>query len=90
MKGSAGQKRVPKDFFDRYKVVAPSIALQIQFAERCQKMNSSISCAKSGANIDIYEVSRVLWNSFKTCCPIKYIVLNRSQLMHALAVSPSS
>ena len=40
MKGSAGQKRVPKDFFDRYKVVAPSIALQNQFAERVQAIES--------------------------------------------------
>jgi len=40
MKGSAGQKRVPKDFFDRYKVVAPSIALQNQFAERVQAIEA--------------------------------------------------
>ena len=40
MKGSAGQKRVPKDFFDRYKVVAPSIALQNQFAERVRAVEA--------------------------------------------------
>jgi type I restriction enzyme S subunit len=33
MTGSAGQKRVPKDFFDKYKIVPPSIKLQNQFAD---------------------------------------------------------
>ena len=48
MKGSAGQKRVPKDFFDRYKVVAPSIALQNQFAERVQAIEAQKAQAKAG------------------------------------------
>jgi len=33
MTGSAGQKRVPTHFFDRFKVVKPSIEKQIQFEE---------------------------------------------------------
>ena len=36
MTGSAGQKRVPRDFFDKFKVVAPALILQNQFAERVQ------------------------------------------------------
>ena len=47
MKGSAGQKRVPKDFFDRYKVVAPSIALQNQFAERVQAIEAQKAQAQA-------------------------------------------
>ena len=47
MKGSAGQKRVPKDFFDRYKVVAPSIALQNQFAERVQVIETQKAQAQA-------------------------------------------
>ena len=47
MKGSAGQKRVPKDFFDRYKVVAPSIALQNQFAERVQAIEAQKTKAQA-------------------------------------------
>ncbi|RAK19137.1 type I restriction enzyme S subunit [Anoxybacillus vitaminiphilus] len=40
MTGSAGQKRVPKQFFSKYKVVLPPIELQNQFAEIVQKIQS--------------------------------------------------
>jgi type I restriction enzyme S subunit len=36
MTGSAGQKRVPIDFFRNYQVICPPISLQNQFAERIQ------------------------------------------------------
>ncbi|MCL6588225.1 MAG: restriction endonuclease subunit S [Anoxybacillus sp.] len=38
MTGSAGQKRVPKQFFSKYKVVLPPIERQNQFAEIVQKI----------------------------------------------------
>lgn len=37
MTGSAGQKRVPSDFFERYKLVIPPIDLQTQFAQIVEK-----------------------------------------------------
>ncbi|GAH70973.1 unnamed protein product, partial [marine sediment metagenome] len=40
MTGSAGQKRVPKQFFSKYKVVLPPIELQNQFAEIVHKIQS--------------------------------------------------
>jgi len=40
MTGSAGQKRVPRDFFDKFKVVAPTLILQNQFAERVQAIEA--------------------------------------------------
>lgn len=40
MTGSAGQKRVPKQFFNKYKVVLPPIKLQNQFAEIVHKIQS--------------------------------------------------
>lgn len=40
MTGSAGQKRVPKQFFSKYKVVLPPIELQNQFAKIVQKIQS--------------------------------------------------
>jgi type I restriction enzyme S subunit len=40
MTGSAGQKRVPKQFFSKYKVVLPPIELQNQFAETVHKIQS--------------------------------------------------
>ncbi len=38
MTGSAGQKRVPKQFFDQYKVVLPPIERQNRFAEIIRKV----------------------------------------------------
>jgi len=40
MTGSAGQKRVPKQFFSKYKVVLPPIELQNQFAKIVKKIQS--------------------------------------------------
>ncbi|HSV76012.1 MAG TPA: restriction endonuclease subunit S [Bacteroidales bacterium] len=37
MKGSAGQKRVPSDFFEKYKVIVPPLSLQTQFAQIVEK-----------------------------------------------------
>jgi len=37
MSGSAGQKRVPSDYFDKVKVVMPPIELQTQFAQIVEK-----------------------------------------------------
>jgi len=37
MTGSAGQKRVPSDFFERYKLVVPPFTLQTQFARIVEK-----------------------------------------------------
>lgn len=37
MTGSAGQKRVPTDFFKKYKLVAPPLKLQTQFAAIVEK-----------------------------------------------------
>lgn len=36
MTGSAGQKRVPTDFFSKYKVICPAITIQNQFAKRIE------------------------------------------------------
>ena len=47
MKGSAGQKRVPKDFFDKFKVIPPSIELQNQFAERVQAIEEQKAQAEA-------------------------------------------
>lgn len=54
MTGSAGQKRVPKQFFDKYMVVSPTIELQNQFAERIaiieqQKQQAQTNLQKSEA-----------------------------------------
>lgn len=46
MTGSAGQKRVPKDFFDKYKTICPAISLQNQFAQRIQAIESQKTLAK--------------------------------------------
>jgi type I restriction enzyme S subunit len=46
MTGSAGQKRVPKQFFSKYKVVLPPIELQNQFAEIVQKIQSQKEITK--------------------------------------------
>ena len=40
MTGSAGQKRVPTDFFSKYKVVIPPIKLQTQFANIVEKVET--------------------------------------------------
>ena len=40
MTGSAGQKRVPTHFFDRFKVVKPTIEKQIQFEEIAKKIST--------------------------------------------------
>jgi len=39
MTGSAGQKRVPKHFFNRFKVVKPSIDKQLKFEEIAKKIS---------------------------------------------------
>ncbi len=54
MTGTAGQKRVPKQFFDKYMLVKPSIELQNQFAERIaiiekQKQQAQTNLQKSEA-----------------------------------------
>ncbi|MBP6754700.1 MAG: restriction endonuclease subunit S [Bacteroidia bacterium] len=54
MTGSAGQKRVPKDFFSNYKLPIPTITLQNQFAERVavielQKQQAQLELTKSEA-----------------------------------------
>ena len=46
MRGSAGQKRVPKDFFDRFKVVVPDISIQNQFAEKIALIEQQKALAK--------------------------------------------
>jgi type I restriction enzyme S subunit len=58
MTGSAGQKRVPKNFLAKYKVVAPSIALQNQFAERIKLIESQKQQAQASL-----EKSEALFNS---------------------------
>ena len=47
MKGSAGQKRVPKDFFDKFKIIPPSIETQNQFAERVQAIEAQKAQAEA-------------------------------------------
>lgn len=47
MSGSAGQKRVPKDFFKKFKVVPPPIVIQKQFAERVQAIEAQKAHAKA-------------------------------------------
>lgn len=47
MTGSAGQKRVPKDFFDKYKIVPPPMILQNQFAERVQDIEAQKAQAQA-------------------------------------------
>ena len=52
MSGSAGQKRVPKDFLSNYNIVAPPIELQNLFAERVaqiekQKQQAEASLVKA-------------------------------------------
>jgi type I restriction enzyme S subunit len=47
MTGSAGQKRVPRDFFDKFKVVAPALILQNQFAERVQAIEAQKAQAQA-------------------------------------------
>lgn len=46
MTGSAGQKRVPTSFFDKFKLVPPSVELQKAFAERIRLIESQISLVK--------------------------------------------
>jgi type I restriction enzyme S subunit len=52
MTGSAGQKRVPKDFFSKFKVVCPPYSKQKVFAERInvieqQKQQAQASLQKA-------------------------------------------
>jgi type I restriction enzyme S subunit len=47
MTGSAGQKRVPRDFFDKFKLVAPALILQNQFAERVQAIEAQKAQAQA-------------------------------------------
>ncbi len=54
MTGSAGQKRVPKQFFDKYMVVSPTIEFQNQFAKHVaiiekQKQQAQTNLQKSEA-----------------------------------------
>ena len=58
MTGSAGQKRVPKDFFDKYKTICPPISLQLQFAQRIQEIKSQKALAEKAL-----EKSDELFNS---------------------------
>lgn len=46
MTGSAGQKRVPKSFFDKFKLVPPSVEIQKAFAERIRLIEDQISLVK--------------------------------------------
>ena len=41
MTGSAGQRRTPKEFFDKYKVGLPPLSLQNQFADFVQQIDKS-------------------------------------------------
>ena len=47
MSGSAGQKRVPKDFFTKYEIVPPSIKLQERFAKRVNAIELQKKTAQS-------------------------------------------
>jgi len=47
MTGSAGQKRVPIDFFRKYQVICPPISLQTQFADRIQLIEAQKQQAQS-------------------------------------------
>lgn len=47
MTGSAGQKRVPKDFFKKFKVICPPLPLQNQFAERVQAIEDQKTKAQA-------------------------------------------
>ena len=47
MTGSAGQKRVPTDYFDKYKVVTPPFQLQEKFAEIVEKIDSQKKICQS-------------------------------------------
>ncbi|SHJ63762.1 type I restriction enzyme, S subunit [Arenibacter nanhaiticus] len=58
MKGSAGQKRVPTDFFKRFKIVCPPIELQNQFAERVEAIEAQKALAQKSL-----EKSEELFNS---------------------------
>lgn len=46
MRGSAGQKRVPSDFFDRFKTVIPTLNVQNQFAEKIKLIDQQKELAR--------------------------------------------
>ena len=65
MSGAVGHKRVPKDFFDKYMVVAPPITLQTQFAERIQHIEAQKQQAQAALQKSEDLFNSLLQRAFK-------------------------
>lgn len=55
MTGSAGQKRVPKQFFDKYKIVKPSVEAQLKFKDIVIEIEKQKNKLKS--SLDVLEIN---------------------------------
>ena len=65
MTGSAGQKRVPKDFFHKYRVVCPPISLQNQFAQHIQAIEAQKAQAQKALEKGEELFNSLLQKAFK-------------------------
>jgi len=65
MTGSAGQKRVPKSFFDKYKIIIPPIPLQTQFADRITQIDQQKQRAEQALQQSENLFNSLLQRAFK-------------------------
>jgi len=65
MTGSAGQKRVPTDFFSKYVIVPPSLDLQYKFGELARSIGDQISKTKTSLQKADDLFSSLLQRAFK-------------------------
>lgn len=65
MTGSAGQKRVPKQFFEKYKVIKPSIEMQEKFKEIVLKIDRQKEKLRNSLSIMEQNFQSIMQRTFK-------------------------
>ncbi|MFC4619377.1 restriction endonuclease subunit S [Camelliibacillus cellulosilyticus] len=65
MTGSAGQKRVPKQFFDKYKIVKPSLESQLKFKGIVSKIEKQKETLKNSLTILETNYQSLMQRAFK-------------------------
>lgn len=65
MSGSAGQKRVPKQFFEKYKVIKPSIKMQKKFKKIVLKIDSQKEKLRNSLSIMEQNFQSIMQRAFK-------------------------
>ena len=65
MTGSAGQKRVPKQFFEKYKVIKPSIEMQEKFKKIVLKIDSQKEKLRNSLSIMEQNFQSIMQRAFK-------------------------